>query len=280
MINSILFERELKTAIRVIKQAGEISLKYFYGKYAVSEKSDDKELVTTADVEINKLIATELQNVFPRDLIIGEEYSIIEAPTNSDRIWFIDPIDATSQFIKGTSEWSILIGLALNGEPCLGVVFQPVKKKLYFAALDTLAYLEKDDGVFGLKFTNVNCAKNIRNLQAATVVLSMDEPKSGILELTKKLGIFNHYHYRSIGLKLVHVAEGRADIYFNLDKRTKLWDLCASHAILLRAGGDINTFKGQRIDYNYKMHIISEPYFGHTNVIRDPLLSALDKLNL
>ena len=133
-------EPELCRAIDLAREAGDEILKVYDQKYEVERKSGD-EPVTLADRRANDLIVAGLRSTFPRDAVLAEESADDGRRFYSPRVWLIDPLDGTEDFIGHDDEFSVMIGLLVDGQPVLGVVYQPTRDLLYCAA--------KDSGAFG-----------------------------------------------------------------------------------------------------------------------------------
>lgn len=106
------------------RDAGELALTHF-GNLAQSNINEKGplDLVTAADREVEAMIIARLQSAFPEDGILGEEGGAI--PGTSGRIWVIDPIDGTFNFVRGGSQWAVSIGLWDGRKPVAGIVYAP-----------------------------------------------------------------------------------------------------------------------------------------------------------
>ncbi|MDG1401127.1 MAG: inositol monophosphatase family protein, partial [Candidatus Binatia bacterium] len=116
------FEKERETALALVEQAGELTLKYFGKDIAVETKADDSP-VTVADRGAEALIREGLEAAFPDDGILGEELG--EKKGSSVRRWIIDPIDGTQSFIRGVPFYGTLVGLEMGEEVPLGIMGFP-----------------------------------------------------------------------------------------------------------------------------------------------------------
>ena len=110
--------------------AGEIALKHFRSLSALEvESKGPLDLVTVADREVEQFICKRLAEDFPNDGIFGEEGSSVQG--TSGRTWVIDPIDGTFNFVRGSDDWGISIGLFESGAPTFGVVNAPAREELF-----------------------------------------------------------------------------------------------------------------------------------------------------
>src|SRR5437870_10476613 len=131
------YQREIEVASELARQAGAVLLEHYYSPFLVEQKVnalDELEEVTAADREANELIVGRLREEFPDDGILAEESADTERRLSKDRVWLIDPMDRTKNFIARDGDFPVQIGLAVRGERVPGVVYQPVRDVLYRAA--------------------------------------------------------------------------------------------------------------------------------------------------
>ena len=139
-------------ATELARQAGAVLLEHYYSPFLVEQKVnalDELEEVTAADREANELIVGRLQKEFPDDGILAEESTDNEHRLEKDRVWLIDPMDGTKNFINRDGDFAVQIGLAVGGESVLGVVYQPVRDVLYRAARNGGAWIEAGENAAG-----------------------------------------------------------------------------------------------------------------------------------
>ncbi len=127
-------------AKKLAYRAGEIMLSYFDAPLAIKEK-EDKTIVTIADEEINTLVIKEVEMAYPTHSVFGEEGSVDK---KSEYVWVCDPIDGTIPFSQGLPVSVFSLALVRNGEPIVGVVYDPFIKKLYSAVKGGGAYCNND----------------------------------------------------------------------------------------------------------------------------------------
>ena len=128
-----MYERERDTAIEIARRAGAAVLE-LYAKQIHVEYKHAKEPVTEADLASNEVIVSALRASFPDDAILSEEAKDSDERLAASRVWVIDPIDGTKEYIDRNGQFAIMIGLAVDGEAVVGVVFQPVTGRLWAAA--------------------------------------------------------------------------------------------------------------------------------------------------
>src|SRR5438132_11677089 len=140
------YEEEIDVSIELARAAGAILLKHYHSPFLVEQKINalqEMEEVTAADREANDLIVRRLAADFPDDGILAEESVDTEDRLTKDRVWLIDPMDGTKNFIQRDGDFAVQIGLAVAGEAVVGVVYQPVRDLLYRAVRDQGAWSEQ-----------------------------------------------------------------------------------------------------------------------------------------
>lgn len=235
MAQPLNFAAELACARELAQAAGELVVRLRTGDLGVETKSDNSP-VTIADRAASELIVTGLAARFPSDPVISEE-----APPGvlgASRIWFVDPIDGTKDYIRGSDGFSVMIGLVVDGRPVVGVVHQPTVARTFFAT---------PDGAFVDDAPLV--VSTVASAGDARLVASASHRTADIDRVKATLGIDDEQNIGSVGLKLCLIAMGARDLYVNPSPKTKVWDTCAPEAILVRAGGRLTDAFGAPIDY-------------------------------
>ena len=235
-------QRELKTAQLAALEAGNIILSHYDTDYKVDFKVGE-EPVTIADKCSSQYIVQTIRKAFPEDAIVSEESELPPGLSDADRIWLIDPMDGTRDFINHNGEFAVMIGLVQGGDPVMGVVYQPVT--------DTMTWAVKGEGAFfqgrnGVQKLHVSSEGNLANLRIAASRSSFSRE---LEKLYRKLGLQHIVQSGSLGLKVSLIARQVGDIYFNLSNITACWDTCAPEVILKEAGGRITNLSGTRLTY-------------------------------
>ena len=243
-----IYEREIKVATELARQAGAVLLEHYYSPFLVEQKVnalDELEEVTAADREANELIVSRLQKEFPDDGILAEESTDSVHRLDKDRVWLIDPMDGTKNFINRDGDFAVQIGLALGGESVLGVVYQPVRGVLYRAASNEGAWIEAgEDRAAPLSVSNLTRPSEM-------VLASSRSHRSSRMErVVSAFGFKDETRRGSVGVKIGLIAERQADLYLHLSPSTKQWDTCGPEAILVAAGGRLTDLFGQPLRYN------------------------------
>ena len=237
------FSFQLQIAVELARQAGRLILEIYDTDFSVSYKGKS-DPVTEADQRANDLIVEGLQRQFPQDLIVAEESSLPNETINSNFVWYVDPLDGTKEFIAKNGEFSVMIGLALNGKACLGVVYRPDKDILYSGISEHQAWIE----IAGdKKLLQTNRHTNPREL---SLVVSRSHRNPLMGEIKTAIGLHHEITSGSVGLKIGLIASGQADVYLEPGPYTSAWDACAPEAILRGAGGRFSDIFGNPIRYH------------------------------
>jgi 3'(2'), 5'-bisphosphate nucleotidase len=232
---------ELARAIELARQAGEEVRRLQRGELGVEMKPGD-EPVSVADRRASELIVAGLAAAFPGDLVISEELPPAPGAFGAPRLWLVDPIDGTKDFIRGEDGYAVMIGLVSGGRPAVGVVYQPAQDRTFFAAPEG-AWLAANGKVTPLAVSAVSAAAEAR------LVASKSHRSQEIDRVKQELGIGDEQNVGSVGVKLCLIAAGVRDLYVNPQPKTKAWDTCAPEAILARAGGRLTDLFGAPIEY-------------------------------
>ena len=155
-------ERELELATRLAREAGGLIRKLHATGLTVDRKAGN-EPVTQADRDANALIVAGLAAEFPQHGILSEEAPDDGSRLVKERVWMIDPLDGTKDFIRGEAGFATMIGLLDGERPALGVVYQPVGDRLYYATRGGGSFLvEGDRAPVRLHVSDVRALDHIR----------------------------------------------------------------------------------------------------------------------
>lgn len=282
----MMFENELKAAISLAREAGRSIVEHYALDLIAEEKiaaDMSCEPVTEADRAASRIIVTGLQAAFPDDGILSEEeIDLPDTRLARKRVWIIDPIDGTWGFIKKDGDFAVQIGLAIDGEPVLGVVFIPLSDVMYYASQNNGAFCERAG--HEAVCLSVPTTSAFSEMVIAT---SRNHPNPRMTQVRKHLGITKEIQRGSVGIKVGLIAERETDLYINLSPRSKFWDTCGPQAILEEAGGYLTDIFGQRIRYDItdvQNHngIVAASAAAHGAVIRGlrPLLEEYGRTRL
>lgn len=235
--------RDLQYVIELARGASQVVLSHFGHVERLTKRH--AEAVTIADRATQRYIVAGLRKQFPTDGIIGEENDTGDAitfdcPNPNGRVWVIDPIDGTNNFIAGFPTFAVCVGLLDAGYPVLGVVYDVCRNQVYAAAKGHGATLDN---------------KPIQALQTPLDSSSILMLTSNLLNKQGRLPQYalrwisqTAWKIRCIGSAALEAASVAAGIAHGaLTLNGKLWDAAAPAAIVLESGGLFTDLKGSPI---------------------------------
>jgi len=264
-------EKELEVAKELARDAGRVLLEFYAKDTQVHWKGLD-DPVTAADQAANEMLARELSRRFPGDAVLTEELPDDLARLEKDRVWMVDPMDGTKQFIERIGEFAVMIGLAIEGEAKLGVVYNPTADRMYYAAPGAGAFVEEKWSTKRLRVAPVGDSSRM------VMAMSRSHPSRKVSGVGEKLGVSKHIQSGSVGLKFGLIAEGRAHLYVNTTSRTSQWDTCAPEAILREAGGVVTDCDGETLRYNRAEIHNMRGVVASNGTIHDRALEAISEV--
>ena len=131
MIDKLPFDSsipELGKIVDGVVKAGEKVMEIYNTDFSTDKKDDDSP-ITQADIESNKILKEVLEETGIS--ILSEEETDDKKRLSEEKIWIIDPLDGTTDFVNKTGEFTIMVGLVEKHESVLGIIYWPIKKKLY-----------------------------------------------------------------------------------------------------------------------------------------------------
>ncbi len=268
MKKSLLTGSEMKTAVKAAINAGTAINKMYNKKYSINHKPD-KEPVCAADILSNRIILRALKPLgYP---VLSEESADDLIRLKSKKVWIVDPLDGTNDFINKTGEFSIMIGLVESGRPILGVVYVPAEKILYYAAEGEGAFSKKAGKTTGLKVSL------IRNLKQAKIYTSRHHFSEIEKKFLSRLGVKKLVACGS-SKKLCLIAGGDGEANINLSDKTWEWDICAADIILSQAGGRLTDKNGKNFIYNKKQPRNLAGYVAGNGLIHKKIIGELKNI--
>lgn len=230
-------DADLALAMETAREAGKAVLGFFRKELSIRDKGNDNP-VTQADLEADRILKMRLLGSRPDYGWLSEETTDSPERLQKRRVWVVDPIDGTKEFIRGVPEFAISIGLAEEGSAILGVVYNPATSEMFLAMRGEGAHL--DGRPIRVSST---CA-----IEDALLEASRTEFAGGRFARIRK-SISRIEPIGSIAYKLARVAAGQADMVFSFTPKSE-WDLCGAAAILSAAGGVISLPDGGPIRFN------------------------------
>ena len=208
--------------------------------------------VTLADLKVNETIIQRINEKYANVnwQIISEENVKLDHndfDINSDWVWFLDPLDGTKDFIQGTNNYAMHLGLSYKRKPYIGIVLIPQKNELWFSYRKEV-WCEKKDGSKSKPHFSI-----FGNLEDKILVTSKNHRNEALKKLIQKINFKDVKVMGSIGCKITSILRGESDIYICLslpsESSPKDWDFAAPHAILKAAGGIITDLENKELTY-------------------------------
>lgn len=231
----------LNKIVEIVKKAGEI-YKSAGNDLGIEDKGSNVNLVTKYDKMIQEFLINELSEIVPVASFLGEEGDDNKQLTDG-YCFIIDPIDGTTNFIKGFQHSAISVGLAKDKEMYIGVVLDPDLNNIFYAQRGKGAFLN------GKSIHTSDC-----DMQSSLVLFGTcpyeHELAHKTFELTEKI-FYKAIEVRrggSAALDICYVASGKADLYYELILRP--WDWAGASLILSEAGGIAKTVDNEELDLN------------------------------
>ncbi len=234
---------EIEFASKLAREAATIVNTFYVGSSEVRYKSEN-EPVTEADRSANQHIVSRIQATYPNDGILSEESKDNLNRLERERTWIIDPLDGTKEFIARNGEFSIMIGLAIQGKAVMGVIMQPDPGLLYVGAVNHGAFLHEEGESIPLSVSDKT------NIDRMIMVSSRSHRQQIVDKVRKDLHITSERVSGSVGLKVGLISRQLADLYIHPSPGCKEWDICAPAALLEAAGGQITDCWGEPITFN------------------------------
>lgn len=235
-------ESLIKKLIPVFYQAGVKSIKC--SKKLKIHIKEDGTPVSNGDLEVDAIIQSFLKKITPNIEIVSEETIQKTRNKTRDTFWLIDPIDGTSSYIKGGSEYTINVGLIIKKKAVAGIVYAPKKKRLFYSYGKNKSYEIYNKK----KKIKLDCTKKLNREKIA--LTNSSNPSLTIKKILNKHKINKFVSMRS-SLKFCMIANNTFDLYA-AKARAREWDYAAGHAVAEGAGAIIRNHQNKPITYGKK----------------------------
>jgi myo-inositol-1(or 4)-monophosphatase len=255
--------RELDVAIAAARAGGRAVLDG-RRRLEITRKDDDRaNIVTSADLASQAAVVAVITEAFPRHAIVGEEG--VAGTAGSDDVWFVDPLDGTTNYVHGVPFWCVSVALRSPEGVVCGVVCDPLRDEVYAASRGGGATCND----VPLSVSGVD-----RLDRALLVAMAQSGDPAVIHEYVvlyeRLLNVARGVrHMGSPALALCLVAAGRLEAY--VERYMDPWDILAGKLILEEAGGTLTRFDGTPLDVPELADIVAS-----NGPIHDELLAVLD----
>jgi len=217
------------------RQAGDIALSFFGGDPRTWFK-DNKSPVSEADMEVDGYLAEVLKLARPDYGWLSEESADSKERLARPRTFIVDPIDGTRAFLAGGDEWTVALAVVDHGRPVAGVVYCPVRRELFSAAVNRGARLNGET----ISVSRHGAIEGAR-LSGPHSIVANDR----ILDA----GFRRMPNIRSLAYRIALVAAGRVEVAAARGGPSD-WDLAAADLLVQEAGGRLTDLAGNGLTYN------------------------------
>ncbi len=235
-LTSGAWAHELSVARQAACDAAELIRGRFGQKNDVQYKTPIEPL-TEADLIADQLLEARIRDAFPDDAWMSEEGGDSSRRLFQDRVWIVDPLDGTREFIEGRPEFCVSIALVERGAPVVGVVVNPLTGEVFTARQGQGAH--RNDAPLRVSDASVP--------QKADIVVSRNESRSGMLSAFE--GRLPLRPLGGMANKLAVIAAGLADGTFTCQQRCQ-WDVAAGMLLVTEAGGRVTRLDGRPLLLN------------------------------
>lgn len=285
----MLVNNELEVGIEAVSQAGVVIRQIYATDFAVRMKAKD-DPVTEADMQAHLLIAKHLKTHFPEDIILSEEVlPKLEERLASKRVWILDPLDGTKDFVARNPEFAISLGLVIQNQVVLGIVYNPVTQELFWGVVggvtgySLLTDLDKKFDTNILAKINIFDAKiQKKNSDKICILVSKTEMKQKLFEPFLSNSHFSEKYTinskGSIAYKLGLLTKQEAELVLSLKPKNE-WDICAGIAITESLGYKAFDIKsGKSYIFNQQNTLSYGLLAGKPDLVDEFWLSYKDQL--
>lgn len=233
-----------KKAIKAVKRSAKIFKK---GATSIVEKGDIANIVTDADIAVQRFLEKELKKILPEAEFLGEEENL--KSVTGEYLWVIDPIDGTTNFSRDIPHCLISVALLHKGQPVLGICFAPHLKQLFTAIKGNCALcngkrIKTSDKPFSAALLCTSFTPYRKDLARLCAEITLEAYP--LCNDTRRFG--------TCALEICNVAMGKCDMYFELNVCP--WDYAAAVLILTEAGGCVCSYNGESLTFDKKNIVI------------------------
>jgi 3'(2'), 5'-bisphosphate nucleotidase len=243
----VSYERELEIAEHAARAAASVILEHYRRGQVRVEIKPDKSPVTEADLDANHAIVTLIQSAFPDDAILSEELPDDRERLGQRRVWVIDPLDGTRDFIARTDQFCTHVALAVGGVPVVGAVCQPAAGLLFSARAGGGAFMQAGDAAAPRTPLRASTVAAPAAMRAGVSRLNAPGRLGDCLSAT---GLGTRAVAMGASVKYMALARGELDLVLNLSPGEMEWDTCAPEVVVREAGGAFTDGDGRPFRYN------------------------------
>jgi 3'(2'), 5'-bisphosphate nucleotidase len=264
-------EQMLQSLLEIASEAALLVSEIYQTEFSVDYKAP-ADPVTLADRSANTLICRRLAEQFPGLPVVAEESDpeTFAGFRNAQRVFFVDPLDGTREFVDRNGEFAVMIGLLEEDRPSIGVIHAPVASVAWGGIVGSGAWS------FGPGKTRSPIRVSSQSRLSETRVVASRSHRSSLLEQALRvLGARSIDPLGSAGLKCGEVAKGMAEAYVAPGLAGQRWDVCAGEALVVAAGGRATDALGSDIDYRGAALSNDTGFVASNGRIHEPILERI-----
>ena len=246
--------KEAAEAARDLVEAGARVALDYRERITATEKDDGTGLVTEVDLALDKQIVAALREQFPQDEILSEE-SPPDLDFTAPRIWCVDPLDGTKEYVEGLPEYAVMAGLLVDKQPAAGAFAIPALGAVFWGWRGGEAFCKKDGE------TRVLRLPPLERLEDATLIHTRRK-RDMFMKLAADLGVRDQVPAGGVGYKVAQILLGSAHLYVDPRAGPRWWDSVAPGAVLLAAGGELGRGDGDALSYDREIIHTSGLFFS------------------
>ena len=209
-----------------------------------------------------------LRTRFPRDEILSEE-SPPDLDLDAPRIWCVDPLDGTKEYVLGLPEYAVMAGLLVDKQPAAGAFALPAHGAVFWGWRGGGAFCTRDGETRAIRLSA------LAGLDGATMIHSRTR-RELFEKLGAVLGARDRMQAGSVGYKVAQILLGAAHLYIDPGSGPRWWDSVAPGAVLLAAGGELGSGDGSALSYDREIQHISGLFFSVPG-LRAPAAARLSR---
>jgi 3'(2'), 5'-bisphosphate nucleotidase len=249
-------------AIALAREAAAKILEVYESEFAVQHK-DDRSPLTAADLASHRCILAGLERLSPDIPVLSEE-SAEDVPAlvrrEWKRLWLVDPLDGTREFVKRNGEFTVNIALIDDGVPVFGVVQQPVTGALWWGARGVGAFKRVLRQAQDERDSDVPLRVRVPASAPLRVAASRSHRDERTEAFMARMGDVEPIGVGS-SLKFCMLAEGAIDVYPRFAP-TSEWDTGAAQCVVEAAGGAVVDPRGRPLSYNQRDTILNGDFIA------------------
>jgi 3'(2'), 5'-bisphosphate nucleotidase len=264
---------ELSVLLRIAAEAAKLIMEVYGRPFDVDYKAP-QDPVTEADRRANDLICERLERAFPGVPIVAEESdpSTFENFRNFDRVFFVDPVDGTREFVDKNGEFAVMIGLVEGTRAIASVIDAPARGEVFAAWVGEGAVRIADGKQAPLHVSQ------IADITQGSLVGSRSHRSPQLERALQQLNPKQIRVMGSAGLKGTLVARAEVEAYVAPGYAGKRWDACAADALVTAAGGKLTDTYGNAIDYRAESLSNDRGLIASNGLVHDALVRGFESL--